>query len=435
MRILLYSLNFEPELTGTGKYAGEMAARLAESGHSVRVITAPPYYPDWQVASGYKAWRYRLEEISGNEVIRCPLWVPRRPRGFSRLLHLLSFAVSSAPRALESFRWKPDIVFLIAPTLMCAPAALVLARLTGAPAWLHIQDFELDVALGLGMIKGPSASVMSRIEAALLRKFDVVSTISPKMIERLHEKGISQHRTRLFPNWVDTTTIYPLDRQSILRQELGLGRDTIVALYAGNMGEKQGLDMLIKAASHLENEANLKFVLAGSGAARSRLQKASQNMKNVLWLPLQPLTRLNELLNLADIHVLPQQSSAADLVLPSKLTGMLASGRPIVATATEGTQIANIVTTCGQVVPPNDVPALINAVKAFAANNELRKSFGLHAREYANQHLSRDGILTAHEKSLLELIGHTRASGSESVLSNRRQNPPLSKTAEYHKRP
>lgn len=94
MKILVYGINYSPELTGIGKYTGEMVEWLAAQGHEVRVITAPPYYPQWQVGENYSAWRYKREEGAAT-VWRCPLYVPKQPSTLKRLLHLGSFAVSS----------------------------------------------------------------------------------------------------------------------------------------------------------------------------------------------------------------------------------------------------------------------------------------------------------------------------------------------------
>ena len=101
MRILIHGVNFSPELTGIGKYSGEMAAWLAQRGHEVRVVTAPPYYPDWRVGEGYSGVAYRTEKWQGVLVYRCPLWVPARPGGLTRLMHLMSFAVASLPVRLR----------------------------------------------------------------------------------------------------------------------------------------------------------------------------------------------------------------------------------------------------------------------------------------------------------------------------------------------
>jgi len=101
LKILLYGLNFAPEPVGIGKYTGELAAWLAARGYELRVITAPPYFPAWNIAASYHN-RYAVEHRAGINLQRCPLWVPRRPSGLTRLLHLASFALSSLGRCWPS---------------------------------------------------------------------------------------------------------------------------------------------------------------------------------------------------------------------------------------------------------------------------------------------------------------------------------------------
>jgi colanic acid biosynthesis glycosyl transferase WcaI len=409
MRILLHGINFSPELTGIGKYTGDMAEWLAARGHAVRVVTAPPYYPAWRVGAGYRAWAWRRErrdfEGGGSlDVWRCPLWVPRRPGGLARLLHLASFALASLPVMLASAAWRPRRVWVVEPALMCAPQALLLARLCGARAWLHIQDFEVDAAFELGLLRGARKRAwVERIEGWLMRRFDSVSSISARMVERCVAKGVDAARARLFPNWVDLDAITPAaqSRGNALRAELGLADDTVVALYSGNMGAKQGLEVLAAAAAGLELAApDLVFVLCGEGSARQMLIDQCANLSNVRFLPLQPLERLSELLTMADIHLLPQRADAADLVMPSKLTGMLASARPVVAGAHPGTALADVVAGCGVVVAPEDGAAMAAAIAALAADPARRRALGGAGREHARQHLDRASVLARFEQDL-----------------------------------
>ena len=139
MKILFYGINFSPELTGIGKYTGEMAQWFAEQGHEVLVITAPPYYPAWKVSKGYQN-AYATEQWQGVTVFRTPLWVPAQPSGLKRLIHLASFALLSIPALFKQWSWKPDVVWVVEPPLMCAPAAVAFAKLNGAKSWLHVQD-------------------------------------------------------------------------------------------------------------------------------------------------------------------------------------------------------------------------------------------------------------------------------------------------------
>src|SRR5882757_2501627 len=203
MRILIYSVNFAPEPTGIGKYSGEMAEWLADQGHFVRVVAAPPYYPMWKVDPAYTRPRYRRERWRGVDIWRAPLWVPKTPGGFARVLHLMSFAFSSFPLMLRQISWRPNLVLTVAPAFMCVPAGLLTARLCGAESWLHLQDFEVDLAFRMGLLKGRLLQrLILRMERWLLRRFDRVSSISSRMVELLLTKGVELKRTRYFPNWV-----------------------------------------------------------------------------------------------------------------------------------------------------------------------------------------------------------------------------------------
>ena len=402
MRILVYGIHFPPEPIGIGKFTGEMTAWLAKAGHGVRVIAAQPSYPRWQVSPGYSGRCYRRKEWEGATVWHCPVWVPTRPSGLKRILHYLSVALSSAPLALLQIFWRPHAILVVAPPLFCSPAALLAARLSGARSWLHVQDFEVSAAFETGLLRLPALRrIASSVERYLMRRFDRVSTISLKMKEGLRARGVADERCIVFPNWVDTGAIYPLPGRNPLREELGISNGTVVALYSGNMAGKQGLETLLDAARLLEGDEALRFVMCGDGAAREKLRQAYGTLRNVVWLALQPATRLNELLNLADIHLLIQLAGVADLVMPSKLTGMLASGRPVVATASAGSQVAEVMEQCGVAVPPGDANALASAIRALGADPDRRWRLGKAARDYAVKNIDVSSVLGDFERALI----------------------------------
>ena len=394
MKILLYSANFAPEPTGIGKYSGEMAEWLASRGHQVRVVCAPPYYPGWQVLAEYKGVGYKREQWRGVDLWRAPIWVPKKPGGLARILHLMSFAFTSFPLILRQLFWAPDLVITIAPAIMCAPAALMVARLTGAQAWLHLQDFEIDIAFRMNLLRGSLLQrAILRMERFTLRRFDVVSSISGRMAERLLVKGVAQERIRYFPNWVDISHIKPAAGRNSYRTQFGIGDNDIVVLFSGTLGGKQGLTVIPETARLLASSRNIVFVICGDGMMATSLAEASANMPNVIMAPLQPFERLGELLGMADIHLLPQSVGAADLVLPSKLSGMLASGRPVIATCLPGTELHGVVAQCGDVVPPQDAASLAEAICRLVKDADLRLELGRRARTYAESHFERDAIL------------------------------------------
>ena len=404
MKLLLYGLNYAPEPVGIGKYSGELAEWLAGRGHEVRVITAPPYFPQWRAVAN----RYRREQRQGVAIWRCPLWVPRRPSGLSRLIHLASFALSSLPVLLAQRKWRPDVVLTVAPAFFCAPGALLLGKLCGeaTTTWLHIQDFELDAAFELGMLKGRwIRRLAENWERSTLQGFGKISTISEAMRQRAIAKGVQNQRARLLPNWVDLKAIQPqglIQRASNpYRSELSIDNGAIVLLYSGSMNNKQGLDILTKVIHILIGDHDLVWLLAGEGPTKAKLKQSVEGLKNVKVLPLQPATSINEWLNIADIHLLPQKEDAADLVMPSKLLGILASGRPLVASSPADSELGKLTEEAGIRVEPGDAEGFATAIRRLSRDRELRTSLGSRGRQLVEERYCRETLLEKMEADLL----------------------------------
>jgi colanic acid biosynthesis glycosyl transferase WcaI len=406
-RILLYSLNFTPELTGIGKFNGEMVQWLTQQGYEVRVVSAPPYYPQWKVSQGYSAYKYMKEIVNGALVWRCPIWVPTQLTGLKRLFHLASFALSSIPVILLQMIWRPQFVMVVEPPLAVAPMMALLTKIFGIKSWLHVQDFEVDAAFDLGML--PENKTLKRlvtsIETWLMRRFDVVSSISEQMIDRLYKKGIEPTKTRFFPNWVDTSAIFPLEESpTYYREQLGISMDGFIVLYSGNLGAKQGLEIILNAADKLREHREIYFIICGEGSIKEKLIQdvKLRNLTQIKFMPLQPMEKLNTLLNTADVHALIQKQSISDLVMPSKLTGMMASGKAIIATAVEKTAVYTAIkqSNTGRIVKPEDPEHLAKTLLEMSRNKEACKSFGLRARAYAVEHLSIESIMGTFEKSV-----------------------------------
>ncbi|GAB1233134.1 hypothetical protein UT4_16000 [Ferrigenium sp. UT4] len=332
--------------------------------------------------------------------------------------------------------------------MVCAPQAWLVARLSGGKAWLHIQDYEVDAAFELGLLRGGWLRQLAAAgERWWMRRFDRVSTISQRMLERAVTKGVSPGRIVLFRNWVAIGQEQGARRKGQgeaggYRAELGIADDAVVALYSGNMGGKQGLEILAEAARicgesgrsgfnpellrgsdfsptgscrtevrptgeeadgrrvEIRPTAEVVFIFCGAGAGRDDLVALCENLPNVHFLDLQPVERLGELLATADIHLLPQRADAADLVMPSKLGGMLASARPVVANARQGTEVAAVVAVCGLVVAPEDGRAFAAAIMRLAVDVGLRTKLGQAGREYAAGFLDKERVLADFARAL-----------------------------------
>ena len=412
MKVLLYSLNYAPEIIGIGKYSGELGDWLVENGHEVRVVCSPPYYPEWQLGEGYRrSWQYRREIRNGVKLFRCPLFVPKNPGMLSRLLHLLSFAMSSLPVILRQVTWKPDVVMLVEPTFFCVPATLLLSKLTGAKSLLHIQDFELDAMFGSGLAKFKwQLAFCYAVESFFMRCFESISSISRSMLVKAGEKSKYSVPLYLFHNWVDTDFISPDVDTDLFRQRWGLSETIQVVLYSGNLGKKQGLDILIQAAKLLADEQDVLFLILGDGVERLKLMDQTQQLKlgNIRFDSLQSYDDLPALMALADVHLVVQKRNVADAVLPSKLTTILSAGGYALITAEAETELGLL---CEQFpgiavrVEPESLEEFVTALRQMLiATRVNRQEFNCIARQYAVEHLHKQNVLQKFEEMLVDLI-------------------------------
>ena len=419
MKILLYGINYTPELTGIGKYSGEMAEVLAKQGHVVRVITAPPYYPVWQVGKGYKAWQYKTEMIEQVKVIRCPLYVPAKVSTIKRIIHLASFAASSFFQVMAQWRWKPDVVITVEPTIFCTPATLLLGKVCGTKTILHVQDFEVDAMFGVSLepqrhkdTKKSKSSFLKKIvfsvEKWITNKFDRVSSISFSMLENAARKGIPENKRLFFPNWVDTDFVTPDVDGAAIRERFGYSTDDLVILYSGNLGEKQGLEIVLEAAARFKNK-KIQFCIVGNGASKARLEQQAkeQKLSNLKFYPLQPYEDLPALLAMANIHLVVQKKGAADIVLPSKLTGILSAGGYSLITAEQETELGRLCNNFPGIavrVEPEDLDAFITGLNTLLGNVTCTDRHNKIARQYALDYLNKDAVLNQFEQVLVHLV-------------------------------
>jgi colanic acid biosynthesis glycosyl transferase WcaI len=403
MKILLYGINYSPELTGIGKYTGEMAVWLAQQGHIVKVITAPPYYPEWQIKSGYKKSTYSTVIENGVSVTRCPLFVPKQPTTIKRLLHLGSFSLSSSFPLVSQLSWKPDIVILVAPTLFCSLSALLLGKLTQAHTIIHIQDFEVDAMFGLGLARNNMfQSLAFSLESWILNAFDKVSTISPGMLKRAEAKGISKEKLIFLPNWSEIEHFQNATHSNELLEGLNIPIGKKIILYSGNIGEKQGLEIVIDAAKVMKSNDDRIFLIVGEGAGKARLDKQVKdaNLNNIIFAPLVPYEKLPTLLASADCHLVIQKRGAADAVLPSKLTNIFAVGGYAVITADQDTSLGILCKEHPGIavrVEPESISALIEGIEnvlSYSGNNKI-------AISYAKLFLDKQKILNRFMNELL----------------------------------
>jgi colanic acid biosynthesis glycosyl transferase WcaI len=408
MRILIFGINYAPELTGIGKYTGEMAAWLAKKGNQVSVVTALPYYPEWNIHPEYKGKWWTKEFLNNVTLYRCPLYVPKQVTPVERIIHEFSFLLAILPVWIGIlFQKKYDVVICVSPPFHLGILPMLYSKLRGSKIVTHVQDLQVDAAKDLGMIKNQTVlDIMFRLENIILNNSSAVSTISPGMMDKIISKGIAPSKMLLFPNWVDENEIKPLSAEHSLREEFGIGKEIKVILYSGNLGEKQGLEIIVDVAEAFRKRDDVLFLIVGSGGGKDNLIRLVNDagLPNIKFLPLQPYEKLSALLATADLHLVMQKKSASDLVMPSKLTAILAAGGCPIVTASKGTSLYEVISQhqMGIIVEPESAIELKNGIETALASDLT--PYRTNAREYSELFLSKENILTHLEFSLANML-------------------------------
>lgn len=395
MRIAIVGINYAPDPTGIPVYTTGLAEHLAQQGHQVSMYTGFSYYPRWAKAPDDQGRLFRRETRNGVDVRRHYIYVPSRPSAARRMLHELSFVCSSALGYL--FGPRADLTIVVSPPLFIGIPVALVAKLKRSRTIFHVQDLQPDAAVDLGMLRpGPLTSLFFFLEKVTYRLVDHVSTISYGMLEKIASKGVPRRKLVLFRNWAHDNLVSPMAPDTFYRREWNLG-SRFVVLYSGNMGVKQGLDSLVDAAAQLKDKRDIAFVIVGDGGEKPALMQRARELQldNVQFQPLQPMERLSELLATADVAVVPQKRGVKDIVLPSKLGNLLASGRPVIAGAEANTEFGRIVAEsgCGILVEPGNAAQIATAIADLSVERNECLRMGEDGRRYMEQNFGSGAIL------------------------------------------
>ncbi len=408
-RVLLVSGNYFPEPTGIGKYNKEMTDWMADNGFDCTVISTYPYYPFWKVQEPYTNRRHwyskeTLATAKGNTitVYRCPHYVPKKPTGRRRIALDFSFSISVFFQILRLMgRKKFDVVITVVPPMPLGLLSVLYKKMKKAKFVYHIQDLQIEAARDLQLIKSKSAiRALFRIEKFIIKNADTVSSISKGMIHKIKEKTDNKEVV-FFPNWADLNFFYPMNNKAELKKEFGFTSNDTIILYSGSIGEKQGLEAILKAAKAYQ-EGNVKFLICGSGPYQQKLQQMAteKNLFNVIFFPLQPIDKFNRFLNMADAHLIIQKINTSDLVMPSKLTTILAVGGLSVITANYDSSLYSMITEhqIGILAEAETDEALMKAI--FVAIHDDNSRIRNNARRYAEEYLSIDSVMHRYVENL-----------------------------------
>ena len=388
MRVIVWGINYAPEITGIAPHNVSLCEFLQRTGQDVEMVTTFAYYPAWKKSPEDQHQLYRTDSINGVRVHRCWHFVPKRVTAWKRIVHEATFALTSILRVLSLK--KPDVYFIASPPLVLGAAAWLVSRLKGAPFIFHVQDLQPDAAVGLGMLRESwFTRALYGLEAFAYKHAARVSGISEEIIGAFRCKGVPENKLILYPNSVAIPEEAKLPPEGRFRSKHGFSPQEFLAIYAGNLGVKQGLEILLNAAELVRDNRSIRIVLCGDGAERSALEQAVRDRQigNVSMLPLQFGVDYQELLVDADVSFITQQSGSGNAFFPSKILVTLAHLSPVVTVADDGSALAQAVAggRFGFNVPPGQPERLAQVLRELATDPARLRDWGRAGRSYVER--------------------------------------------------
>ncbi|MDQ3963432.1 MAG: glycosyltransferase family 4 protein [Actinomycetota bacterium] len=407
MKLVVLTPHFAPDVAPTGMVVTRLVEEFVGLGHQIDVVTALPWYREHSVEPGWRGKLVRYEDTSWGRITRVHPFPTPDKRALGR--RALAFGAFTALAAREGRRGRPvDGVLAVSPPLTLGLAGARVARARGGRFVFNVQDVFPDVTIELGYLRNPLAiAAAKRMEHYCYGRAEAITVLSEDLRSNLSGKT-DPHKIHVVPNFVDSETITPQPAENDYRTEYGLTGKRVV-MYAGNVGLSQSLDLMIDAAAALAHETDVVFVINGAGAARDDLKKHARGMDNVVFVDLQPIDRLPEVLAAADIHVVALKKGLAHSSVPSKTYSILAAGRPIVASVDEGSEVARILERAGagMAVPPEDPEAFTKAIRTLLDDREDAAAMGRAGRAFVEGWASPAAIARRYE----ELFEHLRQKG------------------------
>ncbi len=408
MRILILGINYFPERTSVSPFTTGLSEHLASQGHIVKVVTAFPYYPEWRIWKEYRGRITQKEVRRGVQIRRVRHFVPRRASSLvQRLLHDFSFTAAALAAGLAA--GECDVIYCSCPPPALALAAYLLSRIKNVPYVIKLTDLASDAALATGILQeGTLVRCARAMERFVYRHARAVVCLCEGFREKLAQSGIPADRLRLIPDWGDTEAIRPVQCDGSFRDANGIAREKFVILHTGNMGKKQDLLNVVRAATASAGDPNLLWFVVGEGEERALLERESKTsgLGNLLLLPLQPVETLCQMYAAADVLLLNQKAAVKDAVIPSKLLTYMASGQPILCAASSESVASRLIreASCGVVVKPEDPSALVEGAVALRADAPLRVEMGTNGRTYAERNYNKARVLDLYDHFFESLV-------------------------------
>jgi glycosyltransferase involved in cell wall biosynthesis len=394
--VLVLNQYYWPGVEATAHLLGELCTALSEE-FDVTVITG---------LLRERAPRPGPFRHGNVDVIRVRSTTFERSRLAPRALNYVTYLAASLRAGLAADR--PDVVLCMTDPPVIGDIALLVARRFRVPLVVISQDVFPEIAIELRRIENRAVLGVLRLAInAYLRRADRIVAIGETMRRRLEEKGAHPDRVRVIANWADTSVLTPQPHDNEWAREQRLA-DRFVVMHSGNVGHAQDIEALIRAATRLRDIGDLEVVVIGDGAMREKLiQLATQlDARNVRFLPYQQRELLASSLSAADIHVVGLASGLSGYIVPSRLYGILAVGRPVIVAADAESETAQLVrrVNCGIVVPPGS-PELLEAAIRAAREGELDlQEMGRAGREYVTTEADRGVAVARYAELLRELV-------------------------------
>jgi colanic acid biosynthesis glycosyl transferase WcaI len=402
MRILILGINYFPEPTSVSPFTTGLAEHLAAQDHSVQVVTAFPYYPEWRIWREYRG-RVTQEEVRhGVRIRRVRHFVPRRPSSLiQRLLHDFSFSLTAFLAGLNSA--ECDIIYCSSPPPALAVSAYLLSKWKRVPYVIKLTDLASDAALATGILnEGRAVKVARALEDFVYWNAEAVFCLCEAFIDKLTKRGIPPAKLRMIPDWGDTENIRPVISDGSFHARHGIRPGQFLALHTGNMGKKQDLLNIVRAAELTNHDQELVWMIVGQGEERPLIETeiAKRKLTNLRLLPLQPAEIMCQMYAAADVLILNQKAAVKDAVIPSKLLTYMSAGRPVLASVSDESETARQVrkAQCGIVVAPEDAAALVEGVSSLRAEPSLRHTLGRNGCSYVDANFTKARVLRAYDE-------------------------------------
>jgi colanic acid biosynthesis glycosyl transferase WcaI len=386
VKILLLCQYYSPEEQNI--FVHECASGLVGKGHDVIVLTAFPHYGRTSVYEGYRGKVFQRETIDGVKVMRAWVYATGKKGFYPRLANFGSFCGTSLIAGVIT-SLKPDVVYTWIPPLPLGVTGALLAGYKRVPYVVHVQDIYPRVAVEHGMLTNPKAiRFFESMEKWVYKKANKIIVISEGFKADLASKGVSENKLSVVENWADPNFIKPGPKDNSFRRELNVnGR--FLAVYSGGLNHNADLTSVIQAADILRDDPFF-LVIVGEGQYKERLMRQAEQLSltNVKFLPFQPFERYPEVLNAADINLVPLSTRSAVASVPSKIYKQMAAGRAILAITPSENELFRLVDAakCGMCVPPDDAEVVANALRSAAAQPDRLLEMGRNARSYLEQH-------------------------------------------------